>query len=766
MDFSKLSCCSSFGDLKIENFSVGKGVLSDIGRFMQDYHDVTLVFDSNTYRACAEQVQLHLLNKKVTTHIFERDGVLIPNEDAVFELEAKMPEGCDLLIGVGSGVINDICKFVSHKKGIEYIIVATAPSMDGYVSKGAAMIWKGMKETFNTHTPMAVVADTEILVNAPMDMIRAGYGDIIGKYSALCDWKLSALVNGEYFDPAIYEYTMDMVKKTAPLAKSLQERDEQSIKTLTEALLGVGVAMACLGNSRPASGSEHHLSHFFEITGIIDQTPYLPHGTDVAYATWLTAKMRERIVQEAEFVPCKAHSQEQYEANIARVYTKISQEVLALQAKMGRYEPQNIQATNLVYKEKWSQVKEILAQMPSASEIRELLCAVGLDVNELYKTYTHAHIKDAYLYAKDLKDRYTVLWLYNALYADELEGKLPLRIYTGAYNYGHIQGIAADVERGCIYCSFTTALVKLDLLGNEMGSVCGLIGHLGCLAMGDDHKIYGSLEYKNDAIGKAIAQKCKAVSEKEGFYVAIFDGDKIDRANMDAEADKVMTAVYLPQVLEDYLYCDGSKKHKYGCSGIDGISFGYDFGSFGGKKYLCVCYGIYSDTERNDNDMQVILQLDPAHFDGAAKPLAQGKMHESAVVAAQKFFVYTGNTTYGVQNFEYDAATGAWYMAVYRGKKEKFPNYSMYAIDASLAPFEDELDGERVLMLSLLEDGLFDSQSGIFGYDFPYGSTGFQSLGNGYYYVSHNMRDQNGAHASNICLYRYNGDPKALFVRA
>ena len=419
MDFTRLSQKSAFKDAKTENFSVGKGVLSDICKFTEKFCNIALVFDTNTYGVCGERIKDMLDQKTALLHIFESDGVLIPNERAVFELEERLPKNCDLLVGVGSGVINDICKFVSFRRNIEYIIVATAPSMDGYVSKGAAMIWKGMKETFSAHTPLAVIADTEILATAPMDMIRAGYGDIIGKYSALCDWKLSALVNGEYFDEDIYCYTMDMVEKTVPLAEKLLERDEESIQTLTEALLGAGVAMAVLGNSRPASGSEHHLSHFFEITGIINGTPYLCHGTDVAFATWMTAKMRERILEESEYAPSKIQSAREYEKNIRRVYKSVADEVLALQRKMGRYLPESVGAVNAIYTKKWDEIKSILREMPTANEIRALLDAIGLDFELFYKTYDISQVRDAYRYAKDLKDRYTVLWLYDFLYGND-----------------------------------------------------------------------------------------------------------------------------------------------------------------------------------------------------------------------------------------------------------------------------------------------------------------------------------------------------------
>lgn len=416
MDLSKLSGIPALSTCHADKFSIGDGVLTDIADFASKYSRITVVCDQNTYAVCGKNVENILASKVALCHVFERNGLLIPNEEAVFELEEAMPKDCDLIVGVGSGVINDICKFVSFRKALEYMIVATAPSMDGYVSKGAAMIWKGMKETFSAHTPIAVVGDTSVLASAPMDMIRAGYGDIIGKYSALCDWKLASLVNGEYFSQPIYDYTMDMVKKTQPLAQKLLERDKDAVGVLTEALLGAGIAMACLGNSRPASGSEHHLSHFLEITGIISGTDYLCHGIDVAFATWMTAAMRERLLEINDFVPGKVQTRDEYEKEIRRVYGCVADEVLALQDRMGRYSDKEIKRTNRIYSEKWDEIKEILAEMPSQDKIRTILESIGLDVNLIYKTYSLSHLKDACRYAKDLKDRYTVLWLYNCIF--------------------------------------------------------------------------------------------------------------------------------------------------------------------------------------------------------------------------------------------------------------------------------------------------------------------------------------------------------------
>lgn len=337
---------------------------------------------------------------------------MIPNEEAVAEVEGCMNESIDLIMGIGSGVIQDLCKYVSHKAGLPYQVIATAPSMDGYASVGAAMILENMKITYNAHVPEAIVGDTDILRNAPMDMIRAGYGDILGKFSCLNDWKLSHVVNDEYFCQEVYDLTYDMLQKTKDLGEKLQNREEEAIQTLMEALIGVGVAMAYVGNSRPASGSEHHLSHFFEVVGILNDEPYFAHGIDVAFSTVYTQSLREELLANTTWdakAKCESDfSYETYERDIYRIYTVAADGVIALQKKLGWYDVNRFP----IYEAKWDAIKAVLEEAPSAERLKEYLHSVGLDIKTFDDTYGHEKIANALRYGKDLKDRYTVLWMH------------------------------------------------------------------------------------------------------------------------------------------------------------------------------------------------------------------------------------------------------------------------------------------------------------------------------------------------------------------
>lgn len=345
---------------------------------------------------------------------------------------------------------------------------------------------------------------------------------------------------------------------------------------------------------------------------------------------------------------------------------------------------------------------------------------------------------------------------------------LPRQIDAGEWQSGHIQGIAVDTERKYIYYSYTTVFVKADLEGNVIGTVKGLTGHLGCLSFnGGDGCVWGSIEYKHDSIGKGImARTGVKLAEEDAFYVAIFDVDKIDRMDMDAEKDGIMSAVYLPDVVEDFAAkgCQG-REHRFACSGIDGTGFGPRFGERAVSPYmLYIAYGIYGDTDRDDNDNQVILEYDWRKLKPLAKPLNQSAPHHSGARCENKFFFYTGNTNWGIQNLEYDTYLDAWLVAVYRGKKERFRNPPMFIIDRRVAPVTEELKGLEGLEGEVLTGapiGTPDPATGVYGADFGKGQTGIASLGGGYYYFSYeNKVERDGAkyNTSTIRLCRYTGE--------
>lgn len=350
---------------------------------------------------------------------------------------------------------------------------------------------------------------------------------------------------------------------------------------------------------------------------------------------------------------------------------------------------------------------------------------------------------------------------------------LPLTQNGGSWDAGHVQGIAVDLRGGYIYYSFTTLLAKYDFSGKLIGTLVGWTGHLGDLDFNAaDGKVYGSLEYKKD----------------NAFYAAIIDVGRIDRVGIDAAKSDLFRTVYLPEVVKDYTadvngdgvfdgddgkYRDdvvASPDHRYDCSGIDGVAFGPAFGRSEGKTYLTIAYGIYGNTARSDNDHQVLLQYDIANWARYASRLSEAAPHHHGPATVQgKYFVRTGNTSYGVQNLAYDATLQRWFLGVYLGKKPSFPNYLLFAIDARDTPRPAPLVGvpargggwEQGMTLPLADDGLRDAATGIRGWNQQV-DVGFQPVGDGLFYISKRAGGK-GQQSSDLVLTRWTGNPGVPF---
>ncbi len=346
----------------------------------------------------------------------------------------------------------------------------------------------------------------------------------------------------------------------------------------------------------------------------------------------------------------------------------------------------------------------------------------------------------------------------------------PLTQISGPWPTSHVQGIAVDLQGGYIYYSFTTLLAKYDFSGKLVGTLVGWAGHLGDLDFNPrDGRVYGSLEYKKD----------------QAFYIAVIDVSRLDRVGVDAARSELFRTIYLPEVARDYaadLNQDGkfdgdvaaTPDHRYGCSGIDGVSFGPEFGRADGPHFLTVAYGIYANTARADNDHQVLLQYDVSDWDRYARPLSELAPHHSGPAKPHgKYFVRTGNTTYGVQNLAYDEAEHRWLLGVYKGAKPSFPNYSLFAVDAQTAAKQGDLIGvpgadgrgwEQGRLLVLARDGLEDPATGIRGWN-QKADVGLQPIGHGLFYLAVNSGTK-GRQTGEVTLHRWTGNAKAPFIPA
>lgn len=299
------SCaCGKSHKVDIQAIRVGSGVIQELPGILRDLgaSHIFLVADNYTYEAAGRQVEQLLDQAGLAYHkrVFQTETPLVPNEYALGSVLAAMTSQDDMLLAVGSGTLNDVTKYVSARTGIPYVIAATAPSMDGYASTVAPTILDGFKTTLPAVYPAAIVADVDILKDAPMPMLTAGFGDIIGKFTSLADWRLSHQLNGEYYCPEVAGVIEAAVETCAANAQALAQREPQAIQAVTEALILSGLAMGMVGVSRPASGAEHQMAHYWEMDALRRVEEHPLHGNAVGVGTVLAASLYEMA---AEYLP-------------------------------------------------------------------------------------------------------------------------------------------------------------------------------------------------------------------------------------------------------------------------------------------------------------------------------------------------------------------------------------------------------------------------------------------------------------------------------
>lgn len=296
------SCaCGKSHKVDIQAIRVGSGVIQELPGILRDLgaSHIFLVADNYTFEAAGRQVEQLLDQAGLPYHkrVFQTETPLVPNEYALGSVLAAMTSQDDMLLAVGSGTLNDVTKYVSARTGIPYVIAATAPSMDGYASTVAPTILDGFKTTLPAVYPAAIVADVDILKDAPMPMLTAGFGDIIGKFTSLADWRLSHQLNGEYYCPEVAGVIEAAVETCAANAKALAQREPQAIRAVTEALILSGLAMGMVGVSRPASGAEHQMAHYWEMDALRRGEEHPLHGNAVGVGTVLAASLYEMAVE-------------------------------------------------------------------------------------------------------------------------------------------------------------------------------------------------------------------------------------------------------------------------------------------------------------------------------------------------------------------------------------------------------------------------------------------------------------------------------------
>ncbi len=377
-----------------------------------------IIADTNTFKALGSHVQNALKSKgyDVSSIVLEGEEVH-PNEHYLVEVLVKAPLGDCTFIAVGSGTITDTTRFISHRTGRSFIGMPTAPSVDGFTSIGAPLILGGIKTTIPCQPPTAVFADIDTLTHAPPELIAAGYGDMIGKITSLADWKIGSLLWEEPHDEAIAKRSQAAIDLAIRNVDAISQHTEEGIKFLMDALIESGLCILDFGTSRPASGAEHHASHYWEMKRIKEHGKTMLHGAQVGYALITVAAQYAKIRAlsrteamdrlEAAVLP----NRETEVANIRHGYGELADDVIKDHLAFLNMSEADFDAVKRRIADRWDEIQATAAKVPAPEVIASYLRKVGAPTSAEELGLAPEEVAPGFEYGHYLRNRFTVMKL-------------------------------------------------------------------------------------------------------------------------------------------------------------------------------------------------------------------------------------------------------------------------------------------------------------------------------------------------------------------
>lgn len=315
----------------------------------------------------------------------------------------------DGILSIGTGSVNDVCRYAAARAEKAFAIFATAPSMDGFASDSAPLIENNFKISYPCRQPSVVIADTDILAASPTELKAAGFGDILGKYVGIVDWKVSHYTTGEYYCENIVSLVKKAVSDVVAMADNISVCDPDAAKAVMDSLILTGCAMQLAKCTRPASGSEHVVSHFWEIHKLEKGIWPDFHGKKVGIATLLVVRIYRKLLAYQQINPHK--------------------ENLDLEDVLSHYSPKNrneIIGYNVpnptdeidpaVLKKRWPDILDSIEHdLPTAEALLDMMTRAGCVTALADANLTPEFAIEALRYSPFMRRRITLLRILNML---------------------------------------------------------------------------------------------------------------------------------------------------------------------------------------------------------------------------------------------------------------------------------------------------------------------------------------------------------------
>ena len=398
-----------------------------------------IVEDPRTKSVAGENVASRLRGAgiEVSEYVVNPDGSDFHATYAKVEevREAIRGEREGVPVAVGSGTINDLVKRASDELGLRYMVVGTAASMDGYTAYGAAITKDGMKQTLSCRAPLGCIVDSAVAASAPREMTASGYADLIAKIPAGADWMLADAIGSEAIHPLAWRLVQEPLRAAISNPSGCASGDEREVRKLCEGLVMSGFAMQAMGSSRPASGTEHQVSHYWDMEDLAFGGRPVSHGFKVGIGTLFSTKTLEFLLRHdlskldvENAVASWPSSFDALKATFPAVYGDRPAHIRRAEGEMAnKYStPDKLRAELSTFKTIWPELSErIKTQLMPFDEVRENLRLAGAPYEPEQIGVTRARFRDTCRGVQYMRNRYFGLDLVARLgLMDELLGEL------------------------------------------------------------------------------------------------------------------------------------------------------------------------------------------------------------------------------------------------------------------------------------------------------------------------------------------------------
>ena len=414
---SKGCSCGKAHLSNVKNIIIGKGAIEKLPEEIkkEGARKVFLVADKNTYKAAGEKAESLIKNAglECVKYIFNEER-LEPDEHSVGSVVMHADKTCDCIVAVGSGVINDISKILANVTAKPYIIVATAPSMDGYASESSSVSRDGLKISLSSKCADVIIGDIDILKNAPLHMLKSGLGDMLAKYISICEWKIAHILIGEYYCEEVADLIRQALKKCTDNAEALLNRDEKAVEAVFEGLVIGGLAMAYAGLSRPASGVEHYFSHIWDMRGLEFNLPIELHGIQCAYGTYVASKLYEKVKKttpdrEKALKYVSEFDLAKWNDELCNFLGKGADTMIAQEEKEGKYDLEKHTKRLDKIIDNWDKILQIIEkEIPDSRFIEELFSKIALPTKSSEIGVDEKILPMTFKATKDIRDKYVL----------------------------------------------------------------------------------------------------------------------------------------------------------------------------------------------------------------------------------------------------------------------------------------------------------------------------------------------------------------------